>query len=98
MSDYVQQPGQGSLFKNDKKENDKHPDYKGNYTNEKGEKCNIAAWLKTAKSGMKFMSLSLDFEPWDKQGGGQQQGNSQDPSKTFYDNSGTEAFKDDVPF
>lgn len=80
---YEQKPGQGSLFRNHNKESDKHPDYTGSWTNADGEKCNIAAWIKTAKSGRKFMSLNIDSQPY----------NQDTPTQ---DNQ--EAFSDDVPF
>jgi len=47
----------GVLFKNDKKETDKHPDYKGNVEVDHVAYW-LAAWIKEGKSG-KFMSLSL---------------------------------------
>ena len=47
----------GVLFKNDKKESDKHPDYKGNI-NVDGCEFWLSAWIKEGKSG-KFMSLSV---------------------------------------
>jgi len=53
----------GALFKNDRKESDKHPDYKGQ-GNFKGEEVWIAAWLKKSKAGQTFMSLS--FTPKDE--------------------------------
>jgi uncharacterized protein (DUF736 family) len=54
----------GSLFKNDKKEADTHPDYKGQI-NVNGEEFWLNAWLKTSKQGTKFMSLSIS--PKDRQ-------------------------------
>lgn len=48
----------GALFKNDKKETDKHPDYKGKL-NVNGRDFYLSAWLKTAKDGNKYMSLSV---------------------------------------
>lgn len=47
----------GVLFKNDRKESDKHPDYKGSI-NVNGEEYWLSAWIKEGKSG-KFMSLSV---------------------------------------
>lgn len=60
----------GSLFKNDKKETDKHPDYKGKI-NVGGTDYWLSAWIKEGKSG-KFMSLSvseMDSKPKPKQTG-----------------------------
>lgn len=48
----------GSLFKNDKKESDRHPDYKGNI-NVNGVDMWLSAWIKTSKAGKQFMSLSV---------------------------------------
>ena len=47
----------GALFKNDKKEKDSHPDYRGSI-NVDGTEYWISAWIKEGKSG-KFMSLSV---------------------------------------
>lgn len=47
----------GVLFKNDRKESDNHPDYKGSAEVD-GVEYWIAAWIKTGKKG-KFMSLSF---------------------------------------
>lgn len=71
MATYSRQPtkefdntNRGSLFKNDKKESETHPDYKGQI-NVNGEEFWINAWLKTSKQGTKFMSLSVS--PKDRQ-------------------------------
>lgn len=48
----------GVLFKNDKKESDKHPDYTGTI-NVHGQEFRLAAWIRDAKSGTKYMSLSV---------------------------------------
>ena len=48
--------GNGSLFKNDRKEEDKHPDYRGEIM-VGGTIYWLSAWIKEGKNG-KFMSLS----------------------------------------
>lgn len=65
---YEVKPGQGSLFKNKRKDSDKHPDYTGEVhipPGWGGKKVNIAAWLKTSQKGTKFMSLNLS-DPSDR--------------------------------
>ena len=55
----------GVLFRNDKKESEKHPDYKGNIT-VGGQDYWLSAWIKEGKSG-KFMGLAVspkeDYQP-----------------------------------
>jgi uncharacterized protein (DUF736 family) len=46
------------LFKNEQKKTENHPDYSGNL-NFEGVECFLDAWVKTAESGKKFMSLSV---------------------------------------
>lgn len=59
MSKYEQKDGQGSLFKNKRKESDRHPDYNGSIVIN-GVEHWLSAWIKTPKSGgEKFMSLSI---------------------------------------
>lgn len=55
---YEQKDGQGSLFKNRRKETEKHPDYNGSITIN-GVEHWLSAWIKEAKSGEQYMSLSL---------------------------------------
>lgn len=50
----------GALFKNDKKGNEKAPDYKGSMQ-VKGVKYDLAAWLQTSQRGQKYMSLKLEL-------------------------------------
>lgn len=57
MSDY-DDTNRGALFKNDKKESDNHPDYKGSI-NVAGTDYWLSAWLKKSKAGQTFMSLSV---------------------------------------
>lgn len=57
----------GALFKNkDKTPGDKRPDYKG-FATIQGVRYESAAWLRTAKSGEKYMSISYEL-PRDQQG------------------------------
>ena len=52
-------PSTGALFKNDRKEEERHPDYNGKIALPDGTEHFLNAWIKTAKSGKKFMSLSI---------------------------------------
>lgn len=48
----------GALFRNDDKQSDTHPDYKGSI-NVGGREFWLSAWLKESKKGQKYMSLSV---------------------------------------
>ena len=57
MSNYTPKEGQGSLFKNDKKNNEKSPEYTGNiFVN--GKEMRLSVWVKQGKSG-KFFSVQI---------------------------------------
>jgi hypothetical protein len=56
---YEQRDNSGALFKNDKGDNEKRPDYKGDAMIN-GAAFEIGAWLREGKNG-KFLSLS--FKP-----------------------------------
>jgi len=73
----------GVLFRNDKKDNDRAPEYKGNLT-VNGQDFWLSAWIKEGKSG-KFMGLALSPKE------------AQAPQKTKPKGSGFDDF-DDAPF
>lgn len=56
---YEQKPNTGSLFRNDRKESDSHPDYKGSALIDGLGDCWLDAWINTAKDGSKYMSLKI---------------------------------------
>jgi uncharacterized protein (DUF736 family) len=48
----------GALFKNDRKEKETQPDYKGSL-NVGGVDYWVSSWISTSKAGAKYMSLSV---------------------------------------
>ena len=60
---YETKENTGSLFPNDKKKEDKHPDYTGKVM-VAGKLMQVAGWINESKAGKKYMSLKLsDFQP-----------------------------------
>jgi uncharacterized protein (DUF736 family) len=57
MADY-DNTNRGVLFINDRKQSDKHPDYKGSI-NVGGQEFWLSAWTKTGAKG-EFISLSIE--------------------------------------
>ena len=77
---YTQQNNSGSIFKNDRKTNEKQPDYSGTLTVE-GKEMRIALWVKEGKKG-KFFSVKLS-EPLEKQSSSQPQENDSNQDLPF---------------
>jgi uncharacterized protein (DUF736 family) len=48
----------GAIFKNDRKQNERQPDYNGTI-NVEGKEYYISCWIKESKAGKKFFSTSL---------------------------------------
>lgn len=74
--------GNGSLFKNTRKEEDKHPDYRGEIM-VGGQIYWLSAWIKEGKNG-KFMSLSAKPK--------------EDKAPEVKTTGGVAAMDEDVPF
>ena len=54
---YEKRPCTGTLFYNNKGDNEKRPDMKGTLVLSNGLEVEISAWKKTSKNGNKFLSL-----------------------------------------
>ena len=83
---YVQKDNSGSLFKNDKKETDNHPNGKGSALID-GVEYWVSAWTKEAKDGSKYQSLS--FQKKDEKTQSKPQPKPQSKNDTF---------NDDIPY
>ena len=81
----------GVLFKNDRKEKETHPDYKGSYTDANGAEFWLSAWIKKDKNGNSFMSLSTTAKDEAHNKGMQQARQAMAPQPQ-------EPFSDDIPF
>jgi hypothetical protein len=79
---YVPKAGSLSLFKNDRKERDSHPDYKGDGMDLQGNPVWISAWIKDSQKG-KFMSISIQKK--DDQRTATTQAARQEPAPNFSD-------------
>jgi hypothetical protein len=61
---FEQRDNSGSLFKNERKDKDSHPDYTGNGMID-GKGFWFSAWIKKDRNGKSFMSMS--FKPKEDQ-------------------------------
>jgi uncharacterized protein (DUF736 family) len=82
----------GTIFKNDKKTADNQPDYRGKI-NVEGKELEISLWVKTAQSGVKYMSAAIK-EPWVAPAPAPVLQNTSEKIKSAAD----ELFEDDLPF
>ena len=81
----------GAIFKNDKKTADNQPDYRGKI-NVEGKDLEISLWVKTAQSGVKYMSAAIK-EPYVAPAPAPVLQNTTDKIK-----AADELFEDDLPF
>lgn len=56
---YEMRAGSGSLFKNDRKEKETHPDLKGKVMLPNGEVRWLSAWKKQTSAGAAWLSVSI---------------------------------------
>lgn len=56
---YEMRPGQGSLFKNNNKTEERHPNLKGRVMLPNGEVRWVSGWTKTTTAGEKWISLAM---------------------------------------
>jgi len=95
---YEKKDNSGALFKNDKKEKDTHPDYRGDIKID-GVEYWLSAWIKPTKNGTKFMSLSAQVKDGQFSNGAPKA--SQAPQKSnakATQGSGFDDVSDDVPW
>jgi len=64
MAEAYDNTNRGSLFINERKEKDTHPDYTGTI-NVDGRDLRLSGWKKESKQGKKYLSLSVS-EPQEK--------------------------------
>jgi uncharacterized protein (DUF736 family) len=81
----------GAIFKNDKKTADNQPDYRGKI-NVEGKELEISLWVRTAQSGVKYMSAAIK-EPYVAPASAPILQNTSDKIK-----AADELFEDDLPF
>lgn len=63
-NDYQHKESKGALHRNQFKEQEKHPDYRGGFC-WKGEQLEVSAWLNEDKNGKKYLGLEIK-EPYSK--------------------------------
>lgn len=56
---YQINPGSGSLFPTKQKRQEKSPDFYGDIVTPDGQKLSVSGWVKTAKSGLQYISLAV---------------------------------------
>ena len=88
---YEHKENKGSLFKNNTKQTDSHPDYKGS-CNINGVSMWVSAWETTSKSGMKYINLS--FSPVSES----ESSTYSNKNQIIENNSIEDDYDDEIPF
>lgn len=94
MTDY-DNTNRGGLWKNARKESDRHPDYTGNI-NVNGVDMWLSAWIKTDRKGGKFMSLAVKPKDADTRPG--MSGYASGPDRDADTRRPLDTLDDDIPF
>jgi hypothetical protein len=63
MAEYQHKENTGTMFRNDKREKDSEPEYKGS-ANIDGRDYWVSSWINETKAGVKYMKFS--FTPMEK--------------------------------
>jgi uncharacterized protein (DUF736 family) len=90
----------GALFRNDKKETDSHPDYRGSATIN-GVEYWVSSWVNTSAKGQKYMSLKYSpKEEVHEKGMAQAKAAATDQREAITGQAAApqDTFDDDVPF
>ena len=90
MNQQYDNTNRGSLFKNDKKTEEKHPDLNGSI-NIEGVDYWISGWSKVSKGGQKFISLSVRQKQ-------EQTRQVSKPTNKGKPDSGFDSMADDIPW
>ncbi len=79
----------GAFFKNDKKETEKHPDYRGSAVVD-NVKYWVSVWIAESRKGQKYFSVSYTKKD--------NQDDVPNPNKTAEKKAPDDTFDDDLPF
>jgi len=91
MSDY-DNTNRGSIWKNDKKDTESHPDFTGSI-NVEGKEYWVSAWKRKPDANPKSPALSLSVKPKEDKQSSPSQAN-----QNFQTPVADEGFDDDIPF
>ncbi len=90
---YEKRPCTGTLFYNNKGDNERRPDMKGTLVLSNGLEVEISAWKKTSRNGKEFLSLKLGNYTQPRQSA-----HEQDKANGHQPQSSLDGLKDDIPF
>lgn len=85
----------GSIWKNDNKETERHPDFKGSI-NVEGVEYWVSAWKRKEGANPKAPALSFSIKKKEQDSHNQQKSNGYAPDNSVNQNDGD--FDDDIPF